>query len=150
MNKIYKVIFCKRTGQRVAVSEVTKSAGKHSGGKAVATVLCSAALSLFTLGEHAFAQTFPEAPCTPNSGGTMYSANPSCVNFVNNTRIYVNSLSTSTSTGLSSVSTGVSSLSTGLSTTNSSVTSLFDLDFDGAEQRQYGRLVAEHRVEHDQ
>lgn len=124
MNKIYKVIFCKRTGKRIAVSECTKSSGKQSGGKAavcVAAAAFAAGVALLGVGQVAQAQTLPEAPCTANAGGTMYNANPTCVNYVNNTRIYLDSLSTSTSTGLStttsrvnSLSTGVSSLSTGL------------------------------------
>ena len=102
MNKIYKVIFCKRTGKRIAVSECTKSSGKQSGGKAavcVAAAAFAAGVALLGVGQVAQAQTLPEAPCTANAGGTMYNANPTCVNYVNNTRIYLDSLSTSTSTG---------------------------------------------------
>ena len=78
MNKIYKVIFCKRTGQRVAVSECTKSSGKQSGGKAavcVAAAACSIGIALLGLGQEALAQVpLPSGECTVSfnliTGGT--------------------------------------------------------------------------------
>ncbi|SDY83307.1 Extended Signal Peptide of Type V secretion system, partial [Collimonas sp. OK242] len=133
MNKIYRTVYSEVLGTWVAVSENTAARGKRSSSAvtgALVTVGVAAQLFLFAP-NYVFAQTLPEAQCTSGSGGTMYTADPTCVNYVNNTRIYLNSLSTSTSTTVGSLSTGIStsrvaetSLSTGLSTANSNVTSL--------------------------
>ena len=95
MNRIYKVIFSRRTGMYVVTSEVAKAMGKG------ATALGVVALSSMGLPngagvvQEAQAQIMPEDPCTPGVGG---ATNAKCVNYVNNTRIYLNSLSTVTST----------------------------------------------------
>ena len=120
MNKIYKVVFSKRTGTFVVASELAKSVGKAvSTIGLIALIDMSLPLDLSSI-RNANAQTLPEAACTAGSGGTMYGGSSTCVNYVNNTRIYLNSLSTSTSTAVSSLSTGVSSLSTGLSSLSTS------------------------------
>ncbi|MCE1159956.1 MAG: YadA-like family protein [Burkholderiales bacterium] len=131
MNRIYKVIFSRRTGMYVVTSEVAKAMGKGAMALGVVALANIGLPDSDGVIQAARAQTLPESPCTAGSGGTMYGGTASCVNYVNNTRVYLNSLSTLTSTqvsslsaGVSSLSTGVSSLSTGLSTTNSNLTSL--------------------------
>ena len=121
MNRIYKVIFSRRTGMYVVTSEVAKAMGK---GATALGVIALAGIGLPDgdgLIQGAQAQTFPESPCTAGAGGTMYTAAATCVNYVNNTRIYLNSLSTLTLTQVSSLSTGISSLSTSTSTDISSL-----------------------------
>ena len=98
MNRIYKVIFSRRTGMYVVTSEVAKAMGK---GATALGVVALASIGLSDSGgliQAARAQTLPESPCTAGTGGTMYTAATTCVNYVNNTRIYLNSLSTLTST----------------------------------------------------
>lgn len=124
MNKIYKLVFNRRIGAFVAVSEAAKSVAKG------AVVVGTVSLGVLLLPDGALVRradgqiVSPEAPCTAGSGGSMYGGTAPCVNYVNNTRVIVNSVSTSTSTAVSSLSTGVSSLSTSVSSLSTGVSSM--------------------------
>ena len=82
MNKIYKLVFSRRIGSFVAVSEAAKSVTK--GAVVVGTVSLGALLLPDgTLMRHADGQIVnPEAPCVAGSGGSMWNGSSTCVNYV--------------------------------------------------------------------
>lgn len=173
MNKVYKVIFNRHTGERVVVSELTSSASKGERRVSVAGALAQVGLvAAASLGAVPSAYAQIAVACTAGTGGTMYGGAASCVNQVNATTTLANtlstnvislstgvsslstglsSLSTSTSTGISSLSTGVSTLSTSTSTGISSLsTGVFHLDghqqpVDWCVESEYWRLQPQHR-----
>ena len=96
MNRIYKVIFSRRTGMYVVTSEVAKTMGKGATALGVVALVAVGLPNGGVLVQEARAQTpaLPEKECNTmqsNAAGSMWSANVQCVNYVNNTRIYLNS-----------------------------------------------------------
>ncbi len=128
MNRIYKVIFSRRSGTYVVTSEVAKAMGKSATALGVVALATIGLPNGGGLLRDAQAQATPEAACTPyvNAGnqGSMYTGSSTCTNYINNTRFYLNSLSTATSTQVSSLSTAVSALNAAPSSLSTAISSL--------------------------
>ena len=66
MNRIYKVIFSRRTGMYVVTSEVAKAMGKCATALGVVARASMGLPNSAGVVQEAQAQTPPESPCTPN------------------------------------------------------------------------------------
>ena len=82
MNRVYKVIFNRRSGLYTVVSEAARNSGKGQTRGILkplgAALLATSVNFVPSLIPDAFGQ---EAPCTAGVGGTMYNADSTCVNY---------------------------------------------------------------------